>query len=154
MSHMAWEALPHTQIHFSLASVFFLPTRSIFTELLPASWTRCLLSSLQASHTCFLLHEKSFPLLHLACSIGLPGLSAGFPISKSLLTFQGRLGPCNLPFHHPSFTTLCTLSGENILFLFCLFQQIVSPVNSEGLFSATWTGSSLFYMLSEYLLSK
>lgn len=154
MSHMAREALPHTQIHLCLASVFFLPARSIFTALLPASCTRCLLSSLRASHTRFLLHKKSFPLLQLACSTGLPGLSAGFPISKSLLTFQARSGPRNLPFHRPSFTTLCTLSGENILFLFCLFQQIVSPVNSEGLFSATWMGSSLFYMLREYLLSK
>lgn len=37
---------------------------------------------------------------------------------------------------------------------FASFQQIVSPVNPEGLFSATWMGSRLFYMLSEYLLSK
>ena len=98
----------------------------------------------------FLLHEKSF------CS----NWHAPFDswdsalASKSLLTFQARLGPHNLTFYHPSFTTLCTLLGENILFLFCLFQQIVSPLNSEGLFSDTWMGSSLFYMLSEYLLSK
>lgn len=62
----------------------------------------------------------------------------------------GAQNPC---FHHASFITRCTRFGQ-CFFLFCLFQQVVSSLNSGCLFSAPCIEPSSFYMFNKYLLNK